>query len=173
MQYFKRQAGAGSRMEPDIGSVYASTPDQQGRGCCGVGRVLTAAAAPLITKGIRAVSEELSNAGYGLYRDYRRDPTPSAMTNAAVSRLAEAGENLKRRARRALTGRGAAKKRSTSKPKKMAGKKKKTSGGKIKKKATKKGIKRCPQSKRGQRGSGSLGLHTIPAVSHTEDDIFS
>jgi len=153
VHYYKLQAGAGSRLEHGIGAVYErSLNEQSGRGCCGIGRVLTAAATPLITKGLKAVGQELSNAGLGLYSDMRRNPS-LPLTRAAISRLAEAGENLKRRARKAFTGRGATTKKRSKKKVKKTAKKRTTS-------SVKKKIKRRATTSRSQKGRGAPRVKT-------------
>lgn len=134
--YFEQQAGGGGGpIEQSIGPVYqASFNQQSGRGCCGIsGRILTAVATPLVAKGVRAVTEEVANASFGLIQDIQRDPTLPAIGQAAVNRAVEMGRNLKRRARGTLVGRGRVKK-GKQKGKKVASKRKPASKTKIKRK---------------------------------------
>jgi len=171
-RYYRTQAGGGSRPEHAVGVVYERASAQSGKGCCGIGRVLTAAATPIIMKSARAVGEELSSAGLGMYRDWQRNPSSSAMTGAAMSRLAQAGENLKRRARRALTGRGGSKKKKLKKTskRKCASKKKKRVT------TAKKKIKRRAKSSRSQKGRGALRERTDEGVYSSDSipfDVFS
>lgn len=161
-EYFQHQAGSG-HLERNVGPVYeASYASQSGRGCCGIGRVLTAAATPLIVKGVKAVSEELSNAGFSLYRDIQRDPSLPAVSNAAINRLTEAGQNLKRRARRALTGRGTKQTRKRTTKRKPA-KRRSTA-------SSKKKINRRSTASKRQTGRGAQRERKL---SKTPPDIFS
>ena len=155
-QYFNQQAGRG-REEVGVGPVYeASFPYQKGRGCCGItGRYISALATPIIAKGLRAVGEEAASAGYGFYRDVTSENPLSLRTigESAVTRISEAGRNLKGRAKKALTGRGNAKKRKPAKS------------------PTKKGLnttktRKAPQTK---RRAAPVRKQTIP----TPRDVFS
>jgi len=166
--YFEAQAGRGNATEPAIGSLYrASFAQQSGRGCCGIGRVLTAVATPLLVKGVRAVSEELANASFGLYRDLQQDSSLPALRTAAASRAGQFRRNLTRRARATLVGRGSKTKtrkrtapprRKTSPRKRKATPKRKTRQTRIKRKTTP-----------GRRQTGG-GLHHERTI---EPDIFS
>ena len=109
--YFQAQAGAGSTADPRVGSLYkASFAQQSGRGCCGIGRVLTEAATPLVVRGVKAISQEMADASLGLYRDVQEDPTLQGIRRAATSRAGQVRRNLIRRARTTLVGRGARRK---------------------------------------------------------------
>lgn len=167
-EYFTRQAGAGGS-SANIGPVYeASYSRQLGRGgCCGLtGRYISAVATPILAKGIRALGEEAASAGLGFYSDMTNAPGPVTLRNvrdAAVSRLAEAGRNLKRRARRTLTGRG----RKTAVPKRKAKRSTKRKTPTKRKKSQKKTTKTRRKSKTSQTGRGRATVQTVPF------DIFS
>lgn len=158
--YFEQQAGGGGHFERGIGNVYqASFTQQNGRGCCGIGgRVLTAVATPLVARGVKAVTEEVANASFGLLQDIQQDHSLPAIGHAAVSRAAEMGRNLKRRARNTLVGRGRGKQV----------KRKKKPAGKPKRK-TKTRIKRKTKRTRKQTGGGARRVRT--QLDHP--DIFS
>lgn len=158
-EYFKTQAGGGKTTPSSIGPVYqASFSRQNGRGCCGLtGRYVSAVATPLLARGVKALSEEAAAAGYGFYTDMANASGPVTfrqVRDAAVSRIAEAGRNLKRRARRTLTGRGS-KRRVKRKPK-------------VKRAKPKKRTKARRTRKRTQTGAGHAS-----ARSSTPFDIFS
>lgn len=158
--YFTRQAGAG-RTAADIGPVYErSYSHQNGRGCCGLtGRYISAIATPVLAKGIRALGEEAAAAGFGFYNDMTNAPAPVTLRNvrdAAVSRLAEAGRNLKRRARKTLTGRGRKRKPTTASAKRKPTKKKR----KPKKRKPKKSTKARRKRKTTQTGRGRASGQT-------------
>lgn len=158
--YFEQQAGGGSHVEGGIGPVYqASFTQQNGRGgCCGIsGRVLTTVATPLIVKGVKAVTEEVANASFGLYQDIQRDASLPAIKEAAKSRAATMARNLKRRARSTLVGRGKGK-----------GKKQKAKKAAKKAKGPRKTkIKRRAKPGRKQKGAGAQQVQT------QRPDIFS
>lgn len=169
--YFAQQAGAGRGGANPVGPVYeASYIRQNGRGgCCGLtGRYLTAIATPLIVKGMRAVGEEAANAAFGYYRDVTAAQEPltfRAATTAAATRLSEAGRNLKRRARHALTGRG---RKRTSK--KAVKKRKKPVRPK---KKPKKKLKASRKHSKAQKGRGRTRGHTEADSTSPPVDIFS
>lgn len=167
-EYFAKQAGAG-RSSSSVGPVYqASFSRQNGRGCCGLtGRYVTAVATPLLAKSIRALGEEAAAAGFGFYNDLTEAKAPLTFRDvrkAAVSRLAEAGRNLKRRAKRTLTGRGA---KARPPKRRKAAKRKTTKRKKAKRKPARRGTKRSRPRKSSQTGRGHSAAHTQPF------DIFS
>lgn len=170
--YFEAQAGRGSVPEASIGSLYrASYAQQSGRGCCGIGRVLTAAATPLLVKGMRAVSEEVANASFGLYHDLQQDSSLPAIRSAAASRARQIPRNLARRARTTLVGRGSQAKTKRTKGRKKATprrrappRKRKTTA---KRKTQKTRIKGRAKPSRRQTGGGLVGVQT------SDPDIFS
>lgn len=179
-EYYRKQAGAGATRPADsIGPVYrASFTKQNGRGgCCGIGRVISAAATPLIAKGIRAVGEEAALASMHFYQDVQRDPSIRAVGHAAANRLAEAGQNLKVRARKALTGRGARgtkKKRTKTSPSKKTKKKGRVTAkgrGKTSTKRKTGGTSKKRIKAKGKRPKAQSGRGTLPEqVPH---DIFT
>jgi len=167
--YFQAQAGGGAVAEPGIGPLYkASFAQQSGRGCCGIGRVLTAAATPLIVKGVRAVSDEVANASFGLYQDLQQDATLPAIRTAAISRANQIRRNLARRARSTLVGRG------SRKPAKK--KKKPTPRRKTQPRKRKTARKKPPQKSRIKRRTRTINRQTGGGLQdeRTNDlDIFS
>lgn len=142
--YFSHQAGMG-----DVGRVYeASYIEQKGKGCCGVGRVLNSTVvAPILQRGLRALGQEGRTAALNIYRDVKKRPSLSTLQHSSATHLSEAGRNLKRRAKRVLTGRGRGDKTGGQR-KKARGSKKKAPAKK--RKSTAKGINRKQKPKKSQ-----------------------
>lgn len=170
-EYYLRQSGRGGR-GPEVGPMYrASFGRQNGRGC-GVGRVLAAAATPVIARGLQVVGEEAAKASIGFMSDVRAGARSlSGVRSAAISRISEATRNVKRRARKILTGGG--KKKGSSKRKKNKKKgKRKTTTKRSSKRSIKLKRKRASSQKQARRRGRRSQARGVSSSSTSPVDVF-
>lgn len=173
LTYFSQQAGGGESIG-GVGNVYqASFSQQNGHGCCGVGRVLSAVATPLIAKGVRVIGEEGANAAFGFYRDVQQDGSLAAVGTAARKRIAEVGRNLKRRAAKALTGRGTKRRRRTDTTKKTKKKRSTTSNRSVKKRKSNPRNTPINRKKKSSKAQKRSSTRRSRSSSTRHNDIFS